>query len=311
MCCRRFGTGVFLNAYTILCFHDVRTDRFVLCTVIGILAVDHFRSAAKYHEIRIGKERKHLFADHTVKGTLLIKQEHAVTIQVQLVITQLTDLRQTPVGIQRVHKFIIRVRIVEMHLFASGRLKDLLQCRPAERLCRASIRIILDPGIKTSQVVFSGTGKILHPQTVFDRNDDTAVLFGMLTEDLHKPAMRFVVMDIAAGIFQHADQKDIVIIGIQRRFDIFKIAHHDGHIVRIFMTVGIDQTAFLGKFHTGERACLFGKHTGNSPAAGPHFQNLCPFGDAQPGYDVFPQIRQMIQDRPVFTLRDNRGIFGR
>ena len=108
--------------------------------------------------------------------------------------------------------------------------------------------------------------------------------------------------DIAFSIFKDPNQADIIKIMGQFRLNILEVSHMNRHIIRILMTVGIDQTAFSGQIHTGDRAGFFCQYACDCTAAGTDFQYLFRAGKGNPVHNVLTLIGQMIENRPVFPF---------
>ena len=68
------------------------------------------------------------------------------------------------------------------------------------------------------------------------------------------------------------------------------------------MAMGIDQTPLSGQFHAGNAPRHFRQRTGNRATAGTDLQYFVCLFHRNPAYDIFAQMREMIEYRPAFPL---------
>ena len=92
-------------------------------------------------------------------------------------------------------------------------------------------------------MIFCTARPVFQSKTVFDRKDDLAVRFEMSGNDLQEIYIRSTALNISLSIFKYTDQRDVIILFGKIFLNILKVAHKDLKIIKVLMSVGIDQAS--------------------------------------------------------------------
>ena len=158
-------------------------------------------------------------------------------------------------------------------------------------------------------MIFLTSRKIFQTVFVLNSDNDPSARCQMLLQNFQEIFIRCAAAYVSLAVLEDTDEADIVIICGQIRFHIRKIAYVDRHIFTFTVPVRIDQTALFREIHTGHRFGFPGQGSCNGSAAAAYFQHFVCLFDREKIHDIFPQSRQMIQDRPAFSLCDDPVIF--
>ena len=131
----------------------------------------------------------------------------------------------------------------------------------------------------------------------------------MPPDDIQEIFIGLLRLNICLRIFKHTDQAYIIIVTGKRRFNILEIPQMNRHIRRIHMTIGINPAAFAGQIDAGHLRRLAGQRPRDRTAPGSHLQHFHLLRNRQPFYNVPPQRRQMIKNRPAAPLLDDPLVF--
>ena len=138
-------------------------------------------------------------------------------------------------------------------------------------------------------MVFLAARKIFQPVFVFNGNDNPAAGSQVLFNQIQKIFKGRFTSHVALSVLKHADQKNIIEIVRQIRFNVLEIAHMDSHIFTFRMAVGIYHAPLFGKVHTGHLPRFPGKSARNGAAAASHLQHLFRVLHGNPVHNVFPE----------------------
>ena len=83
-------------------------------------------------------------------------------------------------------------------------------------------------------MIFCTARPVFQSKTVFDRKDDLAVRFEMSGN---------TALNISLSIFKYTDQRDLIILFGKIFLNILKVAHKNLKIIKVLMSVGIDQAS--------------------------------------------------------------------
>ena len=92
-------------------------------------------------------------------------------------------------------------------------------------------------------MIFCTARPVFQSKTVFDRKDDPAVRFEMSGNDLQEIYIRSTALNISLSIFKYTDQRDVIILFGKIFLNILKVAHKNLKIIKVLMSVGIDQAS--------------------------------------------------------------------
>ena len=290
---------------------DLGADPEAFRTVIGISGIFQIQRCSDHRHIGIGKNGKQSFLHNSVKSTLLIEQQHSVPVKIPQIVGQLSTSWKISIGIDCGHKFIIGIRIIKTAFSHTAGIENALQLFPGKRAYHTALRIIFNAGKPAAQMIFLASGKIFQSVFVLNGNHDPAVRCQMLLQDLKEILVRRLAAYVSLSVLKNTDQTDIVIVCGKFRFHIREIAHMDRHIFTFTVAVGVDQAALLREIHTGHFPGFSCQCTRDGSASTAHFQHFLCFLYGKEIHDIFPESRQMIQDRPALSLRNDPVIFHR
>ena len=138
-------------------------------------------------------------------------------------------------------------------------------------------------------MVFLAARKIFQPVFVFNGNDNPAAGSQVLFNHIQKIFKGRFTSHVALSVLKHADQKNIIEIVRQIRFNVLEIAHMDGHIFTFRMAVSIYHAPLFRKVYTGHLPRFPGKSARNGAAAASHLQHLFRVLHGNPVHNVFPE----------------------
>ena len=271
--------------------HDVRTNLKFIRAVVGVFDIDLRERRPDDHFEGIGKILIETVSCHVLKGIFFVKQNHAVLIVVVNVIKELAFTRHILIGMQHGSEFVIRVRIIEMKFLCARAANDAHESFSGKSSRRIVPLIPLEPRKISACMVLFATRKIFHAEAIFDGDDNAPARRQMPHEHIDKGLKGMLAADVLLRIFENANQQNIVIISVQSRFYIAKVADMNRDIIRFTVTIGIDETAFLGEFHAVNNDFLFSKRRRDGTTAGTHLQNAGTFCHGNPFDNIAPLFR--------------------
>ena len=139
------------------------------------------------------------------------------------------------------------------------------------------------------QMIFTAARPVLESELIFDCNHQTSLWLVMAVTDFHKILIGRCPANIRLPILKNPDQQHIVIILVEMRLNILKIADHDRDIVHVTVAVGIHQAALSRQIHTGDTARPPCKRACDCAAACTDLKNFICLFEGQPVDDIRPQ----------------------
>ena len=145
---------------------------------------------------------------------ILIEEFYPVAVEVPMIDIQFIRMWQIRIGEYLLRQFVIRIRVVECMLRESGIGKHLRKLIFRESPHITVLRIALDSTEECRDMIFSAACPVLKPELVLDRDDQPATLCQMLPDNVQKLRIWVFAVNIAACIFEYADQCDHVIFPV-------------------------------------------------------------------------------------------------
>ena len=124
-----FGYRNLPHLKTVRFFNYICAKHKAFRTVVRIFCINNlfFRLRPHDAQIGIGKFRKSVVRNQTVKYLFFIKQKKTFSLEISEILIQFPCLRQTGIGIDCCRKPALRIRIIKSYLTAAAFLKQFFQ----------------------------------------------------------------------------------------------------------------------------------------------------------------------------------------